>query len=181
MMAVKAMYDEQNQQSLATLIGNKLMQSGHSVTTVESCTGGGIGYCLTAIAGSSNWFERGYITYSNAAKIEVGVPEALLKKYGAVSPEVAQAMAVAGRKRARSTYALSVTGITGPGGATTAKPVGMVCFAWVAHETEHDRADSMQIETKILAGDRNTVRHQTIIHSLNGLLKILDNPQRHDE
>lgn len=154
---------------LVALIGKRLNQLGRSVTTVESCTGGGIAQSLTAISGSSNWFERGYITYSNAAKAEmIGVPESLLEKYGAVSNEVAESMALGGLKQANADYALSVTGIAGPDGGSKDKPVGTVCFGWAG-------ADNLiQSEKIILEGDRNAVRYQTIVHSLTGLLKILE-------
>ena len=155
---------------VVAIIGKRLVKLGRSVTTVESCTGGGVAHSLTAISGSSNWFERGYVTYSNAAKTEmVGVSEALLEKHGAVSNEVAEAMALGGLKHADADYALSVTGIAGPDGGTKDKPVGTVCFGWAGPD------NYVQAEKIIFRGDRDEVRCQTIVHSLAGLLKILEN------
>ncbi|WP_424946525.1 CinA family protein [Candidatus Spongiihabitans sp.] len=152
------------------IIGAKLNRLGRSVTTVESCTGGGIAYALTALAGSSNWFERGYVTYSNTAKSAmVGVSYALLEKYGAVSNEVAEAMAVGGLKHADADYALSVTGIAGPDGGSKDKPVGTVCFGWTGPD------NYVQVEKIIFRGNRDDVRSQAIAHSLAGLLRILEN------
>ena len=106
-----------------------LKSQGKTITTIESCTGGLIAGAITAISGSSNVFDYGFVTYSNAAKTAlVGVPEDLLVQHGAVSLEVARAMAEGGLKRASASIALSVTGIAGPTGGSVEKPIGMVCF-----------------------------------------------------
>ncbi len=114
---------------LAAELVELLKAQGCTATTIESCTGGLIAGAITAISGSSNVFEYGFVTYSNAAKTAlVGVPEALFPQYGAVSEEVARAMADGGLSRSGADIALSITGIAGPTGATPGKPVGMVCF-----------------------------------------------------
>ena len=118
-----------NTKKLAADLVHLLQAQGKTVTTVESCTGGLIAGAITSVAGSSNVFETGFVTYSNAAKTAlVNVPEDLLIAHGAVSIEVAAAMAEGARAAARADLALSATGIAGPGGGSAAKPVGMVCF-----------------------------------------------------
>jgi nicotinamide-nucleotide amidase len=118
-----------NTKKLAADLVHLLQAQGKTVTTVESCTGGLIAGAITSVAGSSNVFETGFVTYSNAAKTAlVSVPEDLLIAHGAVSIEVAAAMAEGARAAARADLALSATGIAGPGGGSAAKPVGMVCF-----------------------------------------------------
>ena len=152
------------------LIAQALVVRDATLTTVESCTGGGIACALTAVAGSSSWFERGLVTYSNEAKTELaGVPVALISKFGAVSIEVAASMASGGLKAAHSDFALSVTGIAGPDGGSPEKPVGTVCFGW-AFKTR-----GVETERIVFSGDRHEVRFKTIEHALQGMLnRILD-------
>ena len=149
-------------------IGDILTSRNQTVCTVESCTGGGISYAITAVAGSSNWFQRGYVTYSNDAKSSmVHVPRGLLREHGAVSIEVAESMALGGRQSAGSEFALSVTGIAGPGGGSREKPVGTVCFGWAGPGV-------LASEQIVFGGDRDRVRSRTVFHALSGFLEILE-------
>lgn len=122
---------------------------------------------ITSVAGSSTWFERGYVTYSNAAKREaLGVPQRTLARHGAVSEPTARAMARGALKKGRGSIALAVTGIAGPGGGAPGKPVGTVCFAWV-------RGRRMRSETRRFTGGRSRVRRQSVLHALRGVLRCL--------
>ena len=154
--------------ALAQRLGERLKAARARLVTAESCTGGWAAQVVTSVAGSSDWFERGFVTYSNDAKRELlGVREDTLQKHGAVSEETAREMAQGALSRSRGTVALAVTGVAGPGGGSAAKPVGMVCFAWA-------RARSVTSETKQFPGDREAVRRQSVIHALEGVLKALD-------
>ena len=141
-----------------------LLARGWLLATAESCTGGLIAGACTDLAGSSHWFERGFVTYSNAAKTELlGVPAELIARHGAVSEPVARAMARGAVAHARAQVAVAVTGVAGPGGGSADKPVGTVWFGWQLPgrtETECRRFD----------GDRAAVRAQTVLHALRGLL-----------
>ncbi|MDD9857656.1 MAG: CinA family protein [Gammaproteobacteria bacterium] len=153
---------------LAADLGARLLRAGCRVATVESCTGGGIAQTITAIAGSSDWFECGFVTYSNAAKTDlVGVPGDLIRRHGAVSAQVAAAMAEGGLCHSRADYCMAVTGVAGPGGGTARTPVGTVYFAWAGRdrETTTRRVD--------FDGDRAAVREQTVARALAGLLDFL--------
>lgn len=151
--------------ALARRAGEALRARGLRLATAESCTGGWVARALTAIAGSSDWFERGYVAYSNAAKREdLGVPAQTLERHGAVSEETARAMAAGALARARADCALAVTGIAGPAGGSAAKPVGTVCFAWA-------RGSKMRSETRHFDGDRESVRRQSVIRALQGILE----------
>lgn len=122
---------------------------------------------VTSVAGSSDWFERGYITYSNAAKREaLRVQAATLARHGAVSEQTAREMARGALKRSRGTIAVSITGIAGPGGGTPGKRVGTVCFGWA-------QGRRIRSETKRFKGGRASVRRQSVIHALRGVLKWL--------
>jgi nicotinamide-nucleotide amidase len=152
-------------ESLASQVGHQLRERDLMVATAESCTGGLVAGALTGIGGSSAWFERGFVTYSNHAKIEMlGVAPDVIETYGAVSEETARAMAQGALLESRAQTALSVTGIAGPSGGTRDKPVGTVCFAWVVLEQE------AQSETVHFDGDRERVREQSVRHALGGLL-----------
>ncbi|MDE2610692.1 MAG: CinA family protein, partial [Burkholderiales bacterium] len=138
------------------------------LATAESCTGGMVAAAMTDISGSSNWFERGFVTYSNQAKIDmIGVPAELIDKHGAVSEQVARAMAEGALRNSRAQLSLAITGVAGPGGGTAEKPVGMVCFAWTNRLTT-------VVETQHFKGDRAQVRNQAAQHALRGLLKLID-------
>ena len=126
---------------LAQLLGSQLSQHSWSVALAESCTGGLVCASLTEIAGSSAWFERGYITYSNQAKSEcLGVSAELIGSFGAVSEEVAKAMAEGALKNSASNLAIAITGIAGPTGGSPEKPVGTVCFAWAFTQLANNKS-----------------------------------------
>lgn len=152
---------------LARKVGEALKARGWKLATAESCTGGWVAMALTAIAGSSDWFERGYVTYSNAAKREeLGVREATLREHGAVSEATAREMAEGALRRAHAQAALAITGVAGPTGGTAAKPVGTVCFAWA-------QGSKISSRTMRFDGDRESVRRQSVLHALEGLLESL--------
>ena len=152
---------------LATRVGHTLKAKGLLLATAESCTGGGIAHAITEIAGSSEWFDCGFVTYSNASKNELlDISEALIAQHGAVSEEIAGAMAEGAVANSSSDVAVSTTGIAGPGGAVPGKPVGTVCFGWRV-------GDKTYTERLVFKGDRQEVRAQTVEHSLKGLLKLL--------
>ena len=146
-------------------LADSLRARGAKIATAESCTGGLIAAACTAVAGSSDWFERGFVTYSNAAKTELlGVDAALIAAHGAVSEEVARAMAEGALAHSHANLAVAVTGIAGPGGATQGKPVGTVWLA-LAQRGAATRSELLQI-----GGDRSAVREQTVQHALARLL-----------
>ncbi|TAL65877.1 MAG: CinA family protein [Legionella sp.] len=154
--------------NLVNDIAQLLKAQQGQLVTAESCTGGLIGASLTDMPGSSLWYERGFITYSNLAKKEMlGVPEQLLKKFGAVSIEVAIAMAEGALQHSQGTIALSVTGIAGPSGGTPDKPVGTVCFAWLA---ANGTAHTLK---KCYPGDRHAIRLAACQEALQGVLSLL--------
>jgi nicotinamide-nucleotide amidase len=155
---------------LAARVGHALQARGLLLTTAESCTGGGVAQAITEIAGSSEWFDCGFVTYSNASKTELlNVPAALIAQFGAVSEEVAGAMAEGALASSNAHVSLSTTGIAGPGGAVPGKPVGTVCFGWTfEHRTQTERL--------VFSGDRHSVRQQTVAHALQSLLRFLEQP-----
>ena len=148
-------------------LADALTQRGWMMTTAESCTGGLIAGACTDLAGSSTWFERGFVSYSNAAKTELlGVPAHVITQHGAVSEAVARAMARGAIAHARAHVSVAVTGVAGPGGGSADKPVGTVWIGWhVPGRTE--------TECQVFAGDRAAVRAQTVLHALRGLLHKL--------
>jgi nicotinamide-nucleotide amidase len=155
--------------TLATLVGAKLKARGAMLATAESCTGGWVAQAVTAIAGSSDWFERGFITYSNAAKREMlSVSADTLEKYGAVSEQTAREMAAGALVHSRAQLAVAITGIAGPSGGSPDKPVGTVCFAWSA------KNGTALVQTRCLEGDRENVRRQSVIVALQGVLQLLE-------
>jgi nicotinamide-nucleotide amidase len=153
-------------------LADALRSRGWTMATAESCTGGLIAAACTAVAGSSDWFERGFVTYSNAAKTEMlGVPPALLAAHGAVSEEVADAMARGALQQAKVPLSVAVTGIAGPGGAVPGKPVGTV---WLAVARQAPGAEPwVQAERLQLDGDRTAVRAQTVTLALQRLRAAL--------
>lgn len=156
-------------EKISRQVGKRLKTSRAMLVTAESCTGGWVAQAVTSVAGSSAWFERGYVTYSNAAKREaLGVPRKTLVRHGAVSEATARAMARGALKatRGRGSVALAITGIAGPGGGAPGKPVGTVCFAWA-------RGRKMCSDTRRFKGGRASVRRQSVIHALRGVLKCL--------
>jgi nicotinamide-nucleotide amidase len=157
---------------LAIRVGNKLREGRLMLATAESCTGGMVATAITDISGSSGWFERGFVTYSNQAKSEmIGVPADLIEKHGAVSEPVARAMAEGALSNSRAQVSLSITGVAGPGGGTPDKPVGMVSFGW------SNRLHT-SVETLVFKGDREQIRVQAAAHALRGLLALIDKQER---
>ena len=153
--------------ALCTTLAERLRARHWSLTTAESCTGGLIAAACTSLAGSSLWFERGLVTYSNAAKTELlGVSEQLLAQHGAVSDAVARAMAVGALRHGRAQVSVAVTGIAGPGGASPEKPVGTVWLAWCIH-------GDVSSAHCLFEGDRQAVRQATVWHALTGLIERL--------
>jgi nicotinamide-nucleotide amidase len=159
---------------LAVRVGRMLQQKGLLLAVAESCTGGGVGQAITEVAGSSEWFDCGFITYSNASKTELlGVSPAMIAQHGTVSEEVAGAMAEGAVGNSNAHVALSTTGIAGPGGAVPGKPVGTVCFGWAMDHHGYPQAGT-HTERLVFSGDRHAVRQQTVAHALRGLLRYLD-------
>lgn len=155
--------------ALAVLVGSRLKARGLKLATAESCTGGWVAQVLTSVSGSSDWFERGVVSYSNDSKRELlGVRADTLERYGAVSEQTAREMASGALAPRRAGVSLAVTGVAGPTGGTPAKPVGMVCFAWSWPEGR------IESETRHFQGDREAVRRQSVIAALQGLLERLE-------
>jgi nicotinamide-nucleotide amidase len=151
--------------ALARALGAALARRGWKVATAESCTGGLVAGAITEIAGSSGWVDRGFVTYSNEAKVELlGVAAATLARFGAVSEETAREMAAGAIAASRAKLAVAVTGIAGPDGGTPGKPVGTVCFAWAR------RAGTVETATRRFPGDRAEVRAASVAAALQGLL-----------
>ena len=160
-----------NSQSITAIskqLGKALRHVNAKVTTAESCTGGGIAEAITAIAGSSDWFEYGYITYANKAKKQLlNVEQQTLDRFGAVSEPVVQQMALGALNSSGADYAIAVSGIAGPDGGTAEKPVGTVWICWLSREI-------IKVEKYQLQGDRQAVREQIIKISLQELLHQLN-------
>jgi nicotinamide-nucleotide amidase len=153
---------------LAKTVGERLKREGAMLVTAESCTGGWAAQAITSIAGSSDWFDRGYVTYSNDAKRELlGVRAETLTQHGAVSEETAREMAQGALSRGKGTVALAITGVAGPTGGSATKPVGTVCFAWATKR-------GARVETRHFPGDRESVRRQSVVHALEGVMQTLD-------
>jgi len=151
---------------LATTLGQRLLQAKAQVSTAESCTGGGIAEAITRIPGSSAWFEAGYVTYSNRQKTQqLGVPEALFGRVGAVSQEVVEAMARGAQTHSTAIFSVAVSGVAGPDGGSVEKPVGTVWICWCA-------ADRLIAERFQFSGDRDAVRRQTVKAALEGLIRL---------
>jgi nicotinamide-nucleotide amidase len=155
--------------ALANLVGARLRARGMMLATAESCTGGWVAQAVTAVAGSSQWFERGFVTYSNAAKMDMlQVKANTLQAHGAVSEQTAGEMAAGALAGGGARVAVAVTGIAGPDGGTADKPVGTVCFAWA------QTGGKARAETRRFTGDRESVRRQSVIAALQGVLELLD-------
>lgn len=145
-----------------------LLARGERLATAESCTGGWVAEVVTDTAGSSGWFDRGFVTYSNQAKTDMlGVRTDTLARFGAVSEETAQEMAAGAIANSGADWAISITGIAGPGGGSSAKPVGTVCFGWCR------RGGTPGSETMHFSGVRRSVRQQAVVHAIEGLLQRL--------
>lgn len=153
---------------LATQVGAALHEHGMMLVTAESCTGGGIASAVTEIAGSSVWFDRGFVTYSNQSKVEMlGVSSDTLARYGAVSEATVREMVEGALQHSKAQLALAVSGIAGPGGGTSEKPVGMVWFAW--------GIENGQCFTRMhrLEGNRAEIRVQAVYIALQGVIELL--------
>jgi nicotinamide-nucleotide amidase len=152
-------------EKLAESLGRLLVERGEWLAAAESCTGGWLAQSVTAIAGSSTWFDRGFVTYSNAAKVDMlGVPESTLARHGAVSEAVARAMAQGVLAHSRAEWSVAITGIAGPSGGSPDKPVGTVCFAWASKDA------GCEAQTCLFSGDRTAVREQSVRYALSGLI-----------
>jgi nicotinamide-nucleotide amidase len=155
-------------ETLAAALGTALKAQGKMLTLAESCTGGMVASAITSIAGSSVWFDRGFVTYSNAAKIEMlGVSADTIETKGAVSLETAAEMAQGALSHSAAQVSASITGIAGPDGGSAQKPVGTVCFAWMG--------SNIQLKTSIrhFKGDRHAVRQQATTYIMTELLNAL--------
>ncbi len=157
--------------ALSEAVGEACRKRGWVVATAESCTGGWAAQVITHTAGSSAWFERGFITYTNTSKADMlGVRMNTITQFGAVSPETAGEMAQGALAHSRASISLAITGIAGPAGGTPDKPVGTVCFAWCWRDTAGNLAAPSR-QRRLFSGDRESIRRQAVIHALTGLLK----------
>ncbi|MBK8182196.1 MAG: nicotinamide-nucleotide amidase [Candidatus Competibacteraceae bacterium] len=154
--------------ALATQVGEALRRRDLTLATAESCTGGWISKVITDISGSSIWFDRGFVTYSNAAKIALlGVRAATLANHGSVSAEAVAEMAAGALQYSPADVALAVSGIAGPDGGSSEKPVGTVYLAWMLSD------GLLHTECRHFEGDREAVRQQTVVAAMEGLLDVL--------
>lgn len=159
---------DQALEKLAAQLGAALLSKEWKLATAESCTGGGVAYYLTEIPGSSKWLERGFVTYSNLAKIELlDVKSTTLAEYGAVSEQTAYEMAVGALEHSQAQISVAITGIAGPDGGTVEKPIGTVWFAWASINQE------TQTRLYTLTGDRHSIRQQSIQIAIEQLLKFI--------
>jgi len=155
--------------NLSEQLGHALQEQGHTLALAESCTGGLASAAITEIAGSSAWFDRGFVTYSNAAKQDLlNVPAETITQYGAVSEETAQAMVLGALTNSQASIAGSITGIAGPTGGSPSKPVGTVCFAY-AMNNGHVITSTMHF-----TGDRQAIRHQSVIYLITALIDLIN-------
>lgn len=158
---------------LAQQVGSVLSAHGLKLASAESCTGGWIGQVMTAVPGSSAWYDRGFITYSNLSKRQMLCVQAqTLLQFGAVSEQTAREMAQGAHSMSQAQIAVSVTGIAGPTGGSVEKPVGTVCFAWVLESGAMLASNS---KTCYFHGDREAIRRQTVVTALQGVLELLEN------
>ena len=157
---------------LTRAVATAFSQRGWTLAVAESCTGGLLAASLTDLAGSSQWFERGYVTYSNAAKTAcLNVSPMLIEAEGAVSEAVASAMVLGAQLSSGVTAAISITGIAGPGGGTAEKPVGTICFGWAVERV--DASNHITTTTAHFLGDRQSIRQQAVVFALRGLLQSI--------
>ncbi len=155
--------------TLAERLGQRLKAKGQKIATAESCTGGWIAQAITEVPGSSAWFDRGFVTYSNNAKVQMlGVNPQTLVEYGAVSAEVAQQMAAGALTNSEADWAIAVTGIAGPDGGSEEKPVGTVYIAW------QNKTGFSKVERLSLSGGRHRIRKHAVINVLDKLLAFLE-------
>ena len=158
---------------LAERIGQALKRQGSMLVTAESCTGGWVSEAITMVPGSSDWFERGFVTYTYISKREMlGVSSDTLGQHGAVSEPTAREMVTGAIAHSHAQVAVAVSGTAGPSGGTPDKPVGTVCFAWGVKD------GALKSETRHFAGDREAVRRQSVEHALGGILRLLESDPR---
>lgn len=158
---------------LAEQVGDTLRENGLKLTSAESCTGGWVGQVMTAVAGSSAWYDSGFVTYSNSSKQRIlRVQSETLARYGAVSEQTAREMTQGALSVSQAQIAVSITGIAGPAGGSTEKPVGTVCFAWML---QSDYAAAANSTTHCFSGNREAVRRQAVETALQGILVMLEN------
>jgi nicotinamide-nucleotide amidase len=154
---------------LSQALGSACLQRRLLIATAESCTGGWAAQVITHTVGSSAWFERGFVTYANEAKVDMlGVRPETLAKFGAVSLETAAEMATGALKNSKAMISLAITGIAGPTGGSPGKPVGTVCFAWCR------TGAAAETEVQVFSGDREAIRRLAVVHALRGLLLRVD-------
>ncbi len=159
---------ESELERMAAELGEALLRQGWLLATAESCTGGWLAQAVTSVAGSSAWFDRGFVTYSNAAKQDMlGVQAATLASYGAVSEATAREMAQGALAHSAAQLAIAITGIAGPGGGTSEKPVGSVCFAWCA------AGQPVSSTTCHFSGDRSRIRSASVAYALRQLRALV--------
>lgn len=155
-------------ESILQSVAEALITRGWKLACAESCTGGGISAAATSLAGSSRWFDRGFVTYSNQAKQDMlGVRPETLAKFGAVSEATVREMAAGALARSQAQVAVAVSGIAGPGGGAAEKPVGTVCVGWAV------KGGEPIVRTEHFSGDRSAVRAQTVTCALQGILDVL--------
>jgi nicotinamide-nucleotide amidase len=163
--------DDLELEDVTARVAEAMLAHGHHLATAESCTGGWVAKLCTDLAGSSAWFERGFVTYANAAKVEMlGVPESMLVSHGAVSEETVRAMALGALAHSSADYALAISGIAGPSGGSADKPVGTVWLAWARSE---EGRHVVVARHEHFAGDRDEVRRQAAWTALAGMLAWL--------
>jgi len=150
------------------IIGKRLIQRNWMLATAESCTGGGVAYALTSMPGSSQWFDRGFVTYSNQSKTDMlSVQNDVIQSCGAVSKEVVTAMTLGALQHSRAHVSLAISGIAGPDGGTLNKPVGTVWFAWASVDVEP------VTRCEQISGDRECIRNQAVSIALQGIVDLL--------
>jgi len=160
---------DKNLEALSEKIGNLLKSKGLMLATAESCTGGWVGKVITDISGSSHWYDRGFITYTNQAKQEMlGVDADTLAQFGAVSEQTVRQMAEGAITHSHADIALAISGIAGPHGDTPEKPLGMVCLAWAG------KSFATFTRTEYFKGDREQVRYQAVVTALQGIVECLE-------
>lgn len=160
----------------AQAVARAFKQHNKILTTAESCTGGWIAKLITDIVGSSSWFDRGFVTYTNQSKQDMlGVPQEIITEHGAVSEQTVRAMASGALQKSNADFSVSVSGIAGPGGGTVYKPVGTVWVAW-GKKSQDEKSSGISVDSEhcLFEGDRDEIRRQAVSHALEGVLKTIN-------
>ena len=168
--------------ALAQKVAKAFKEHENYLVTAESCTGGWIAKLMTDIVGSSTWFERGFVTYTNESKQEMlDVPAGVIEEQGAVSEATVLAMAEGALEKSHADFSLAVSGIAGPGGGTTYKPVGTVWFAWGQRQSGEGSSTKIHLHSEhdLYAGDRDEIRRQAVQHALQEVLKLVNEQAKH--